>query len=135
MALPTEFQFVLVTPEKTLLNEPVISLRFPLFDGQIGILPGRAPLVGRLGYGELTVTDGNGDRSFFIDGGFVQVKGAVVSILTDRSIPADEINLSESEEGLTASLNLSATTDSELADRDVQQQRSRRLIALAKKPR
>jgi hypothetical protein len=59
----------------------------------------------------------------------------VVSILTDRSIPADEINLSESEEGLTASLNLSATTDSELADRDVQQQRSRRLIALAKKPR
>ena len=32
-------QLVLVTPETTLLDEPVQALRFPLFDGQAGILP------------------------------------------------------------------------------------------------
>ena len=72
-------QLVLVTPETTLLNEPVQALRFPLFDGQAGILPGRAPVVGRLGYGELRVTGSDGEnRSFYVDGGFVQVKGSVV---------------------------------------------------------
>ncbi|HSG70372.1 MAG TPA: F0F1 ATP synthase subunit epsilon, partial [Planctomycetaceae bacterium] len=39
-------QLVLVTPEKTLLDVPTESLSFPLFDGQIGILPSRAPMVG-----------------------------------------------------------------------------------------
>ena len=53
MALNQQLRIVLVTPESTLLDEPVEALRFPLYDGQIGILPGRAPLVGRLGYGEL----------------------------------------------------------------------------------
>ena len=40
--------------------DPVPSLEttaefvaLPLYDGEIGILPGRAPLIGRLGYGEL----------------------------------------------------------------------------------
>ena len=55
-------RFVLVTPEVTLLDEPVAALRFPLHDGQIGILPGRAPMIGRLGYGELKVTRLDGGR-------------------------------------------------------------------------
>src|SRR5437667_6660047 len=93
-------RLVLVTPETTLLDEPVESLRFPLFDGQIGILPGRAPLVGRLGYGELKATTAAGEKSFFIDGGFVQVKGSVVSILTARAIPPKEIRRADAEEAL-----------------------------------
>ena len=46
----TALQIVLVTPETTLLDAPVRSLQFPLYDGQAGVLPGRAPVVGRLGY-------------------------------------------------------------------------------------
>ena len=42
-------QLVLGTPETTLVDAPVRSLQFPLYDGQIGVLPGRAPVVGRLG--------------------------------------------------------------------------------------
>jgi F0F1-type ATP synthase epsilon subunit len=45
MIAASSLQLVLVTPEKTLLNEPVAALRFPLYDGQIGILPGRLPLI------------------------------------------------------------------------------------------
>ena len=71
-----ELQLVVVTPETTLVDEPVAGLRFPLFDGSAGVLPGRAPLVGRLGAGELNLTaKGGGHRSYFVDGGFVQITG------------------------------------------------------------
>ena len=89
--MPDALRLVIVTPERTLLDEPVSALRFPLYDGDIGILPGRLPLIGRLGAGELKLTSASGERSYFIDGGFAQVEGSVVSILTQRAIPVEEL--------------------------------------------
>ena len=128
-----ELRLVVVTPETTLLDQSVRALRFPLEDGQIGILPGRAPLIGRLGYGELKVSTPHGDRAYFIDGGFVQVKGSVVSILTDRAMPVDAIQLAEAESQLQAALEQVARSDSELEDKRRAQQRARRLRDLARK--
>lgn len=39
MIAATELRLVLVTPETTLLDESVRSVTFPLFDGQMGVLP------------------------------------------------------------------------------------------------
>jgi len=128
-----ELRLVLVTPETTLLDEPVERLRFPLYDGQIGILPGRAPLVGRLGYGELLITTASGDRSFFIDGGFVQVKDNVVSILTDRAMPAEKLNAVQAEEQLQAASKRVPKSDVEFAAKSRDQIRARQMLALAKK--
>ena len=129
-----KLRLVLVTPEKTLLDEPVDSLRFPLFDGQIGILPGRAPMVGRLGYGELVIRKASGSESYYIDGGFAQIKGSVVSLLTDRAIPTHEVDLSSAEEQLVAARSLKPATEQEFTEKDRSLQRARRLVALAKKP-
>jgi F-type H+-transporting ATPase subunit epsilon len=129
----SSLRLVLVTPETTLLDEPVDSLRFPLFDGQIGVLPGRAPLVGFLGYGELQLTQGATTRRYFIDGGFVQVKGAVVSILTHGAIPADEISEAQAETQLQAALRRVPTTDAEYAAKAKEQERARQMLALAQK--
>ena len=96
----TNLRLVLVTPETTLLDEPVEALRFPLYDGQIGILPGRAPLVGRLGYGELQITTAAGKKSYFIDGGFVQVKQGAVSLLTNRAQVAAGLDARQAEDEL-----------------------------------
>ena len=128
-------RLVLVTPETTLLDEPVDSLRFPLFDGQIGILSGRAPMVGRLGYGELVIRKASGDESFYIDGGFAQVKGTVVSLLTDRAIPVGDVDGSDADEQLISARALKPKTLQEFAEKDRALQRARRLVALAKKPR
>jgi len=133
MASRTEFSFVLVTPEKRLLEEPARALRLPLYDGQIGILPGRIPMVGRLGYGELRFTGTTGERSYYIDGGFVQVTGSVVSVLTNRAIPADEVDPSEADQLLKDSLAQVATSDAEIAIRDRNQQRARRMLSMAKR--
>ena len=135
MPLPHELRLVLTTPETTLLDEPVQSLRLPLYDGQMGVLPGRAPLVGRLGQGELKITGPGGDRSYFVDGGFVQVKGAVVSVLTNRAVPAERIDPREAEERLSQARARLARTDAERAAKERDQERARRMLALARRAR
>jgi F-type H+-transporting ATPase subunit epsilon len=125
-------RLILVTPETTLLDEPVLALRFPLFDGQIGILPGRAPLIGRLGYGELKVrTIENREARYFVDGGFVQVKDSEVSILTNRALTREQINVTEANEQLQRAIARVATTDVEMAARSRDQERARQLLAMA----
>src|SRR5436190_10662153 len=86
-----ELRCVIVTPEKALLDEPADFVALPLYDGEIGILPGRAPLVGRLGFGELRIRRGNATKRYYVDGGFVQVRANVVSVLTSRAMPLEEI--------------------------------------------
>jgi len=127
-----QLQLVVVTPEKPLLDESVSALRFPLYDGQIGVLPGRAPLVGRLGYGELVVTTPSGEESYYIDGGFVQITGSVVSLLTRRAIPVAEVDKSEAEELLAKSAELPTLTDAEYEVKIREQERARRMLDLAK---
>jgi len=125
-------RLILVTPETTLLDESVAELRFPLYDGQIGILPGRAPLVGRLGYGELKLTRPGGTHaSYFIDGGFVQVKGGEVSILTNRALTREQINTADATAQLEQAASRVAKNDVEYAARIRDQERARRMLAMA----
>jgi len=125
-----ELQLVVVTPETTLLDEPVASLRFPLYDGQIGILPGRTPLIGRLGVGELLADTATGRRSFFIDGGFVQVKGPVVTLLTSRCIPSAQIDAAAARQALEDAQHRPAASDAEIEARFRDAERARRMLAL-----
>ena len=130
-----DLQLVVVTPEKTVLDEPVSALRFPLYDGQMGILPGRAPMVGRLGYGELQLTTASGTRSYYIDGGFVQVKAGVVSIITSRAIPAEKIDVTQAEAQLAEAQRRVATTDAEFVAKERDQLRARQMVATARAAR
>lgn len=133
MASAKDLRLVLVTPETTLLDEQVETLRFPLYDGQIGILPGRAPLVGRLGYGELQINGSGGLKSYFVDGGFVQVKGNVVSMLTNRAQPTSTLESNRAENELQSAQHLVARTDDEFEKKFAELERARRKLALARK--
>jgi F-type H+-transporting ATPase subunit epsilon len=128
-----DLRFVLVTPEKTLLDQPVESLRFPLFDGQMGVLPGRAPLVGRVGYGELQYHDAVGVHSFFVDGGFVQIKSDVVTVLTNRAIPTADLKRPQAEDQLRQANAKPAQSDLELAAKARDIQRAQQMVSLAKR--
>ena len=83
---------VVVTPERMLLDEPADFVALPMYDGELGVLPGRAPLIGRLGYGELRLRHGEATRRYFVDGGFAQVRADVVTVLTPRAQKAEEID-------------------------------------------
>jgi F-type H+-transporting ATPase subunit epsilon len=85
-------QCVVVTPERAVLDETVDFVALPMYDGELGVAPGRAPLVGRLGYGELRTRVGTRVHRFYVDGGFAQVRHNVVTVLTPRALKAEEIN-------------------------------------------
>jgi F-type H+-transporting ATPase subunit epsilon len=95
-----KLQCVVVTPEKTVLDQLVDFTAVPLYDGELGILPGRAPLVARLGYGELRTRVGPTETRYYIDGGFLQVDNDVVSVLTPRAIPAAGIDPTAARQAL-----------------------------------
>ncbi len=132
MSTSRQLQLVLVTPEQTLLDEPVTAVRLPLFDGLAGLRPGRAPMVGRLGTGELRFDAvGGGTRSYYVDGGFVQVKGTVVSVLTNRAVPSNEIDRAEADKLLDEARSMPAATDEAYDEKKRAEDRARQLQAIA----
>jgi F-type H+-transporting ATPase subunit epsilon len=86
-----------VTPERALLDAPADFVALPMYDGELGVLPGRAPLIGRLGCGELRIKRGEETRRFFVDGGFAQVRANTVTVLTGRALKAEEIDEAAAE--------------------------------------
>ena len=81
----TKLHCVVVTPEKALVDQDSDSLVIPLFDGEMGILPNRAALVSKLGFGCLRIRNGSTDSFFFIEGGTVQISKNIVTLLTPRA--------------------------------------------------
>jgi F-type H+-transporting ATPase subunit epsilon len=128
MIAATELRLVLVTPEKTLFDQNVRSVQLPLFDGSMGLMPGRAPVVGRLGRGELKFESGGTSTRFFIDGGFLQVKGSIVTLLTNRAIPVNEIDKAAAERALTAAQSMPVATDEQYMAKQAADEAARRML-------
>ena len=101
-----KLQVIIVTPEKTTFDQEAEFVALPLIDGEAGFLPGAAPMIGRLGAGELRIRNHGKEERFFVDGGFAQIEGGVLSILPGRSVPAAEVSLSDAEDSLKAALEL-----------------------------
>ena len=101
---------VVVTPEKALVDETAQFVVLPMYDGELGVLPGRLPLIGRLGYGELRITQGNRVKKYFVEGGFAQVRGDVVTVLTSRAVEAEKIDVRAVEQALQQALATPTTT-------------------------
>jgi F-type H+-transporting ATPase subunit epsilon len=81
------------TPERLLVREHVTQVEIPAENGMLGILPEHAPLLSLLGVGELSYTGGEGKRTMFISGGWLQVLNNHVRVLTDRAEMANEIDV------------------------------------------
>jgi F-type H+-transporting ATPase subunit epsilon len=146
---------VVVTPERAVLDQTVDFVALPMFDGELGVLPGRAPLIGRLGCGELRLEipeggtiiahggatgelrDQAAERTvrYYIDGGFAQVRADVVTVLTQRAIPATELNEQEAEQQLAGAHSAPAATPAEREARQKAEERARAQAHLARKVR
>jgi F-type H+-transporting ATPase subunit epsilon len=130
MIAATELRLVLVTPETTLLDQSVRSIKLPLFDGSMGVLPGRAPVVGRLGRGELKFETSEGSKSYFIDGGFIQIKGSVVTLLTNRAVGAADIDAAAAQRALDAAKAMPATTDEQYSTKTAADDAARSMLRM-----
>jgi F-type H+-transporting ATPase subunit epsilon len=89
---------LIVTPEQTSLDTLARSVTLPLFDGLRGVGGGHSPFIGRLGIGEVRIAGEQGAssdavRRMFVEGGFVEVAHDVVTVITQRAIPVDKLDL------------------------------------------
>jgi F-type H+-transporting ATPase subunit epsilon len=130
-----QLNVIVVTPETTVLEEPAEFVALPLYDGEIGIAPGHSPMIGRLGFGEMRVRQGGVTKSYYLDGGFVQVADNVVSVLTNRAIPATELDPQVAAEQLAAARTRQANSDELLAIRDRLESQARAQLHVATKSR
>lgn len=71
-----------ISPEQTVYEGTAESVVAPAFDGEVGILPGHAPMLTLLGQGVLRVGASVRVR---VQGGFVQVAGNVVRVVTEKA--------------------------------------------------
>ena len=128
-------QCVIVTPESTVRDEAAEFVAVPLFDGELGIAPKHAPLIGRLGYGELRIQIAGKTERYYVDGGFVQVTGSTVYILTSRAVPAEKLDPAVAGEQLQAAQTRKANTAELLAIRDRLTTQARAQLRVAQRAR
>lgn len=111
------FRCKLVTPSASLIDEAVSYASVPAWDGLIGFLPGRAPILAKLGCGELQlrVADSDkgagGERSFAVDGGVVQMQNDTLTILAEYAAAAEQINATDAESELKAAMSKSVSVE------------------------
>ena len=93
-------QVELVSPAKPLFRGAAEGVVAEAHDGEMGILPGHAPLVALLGTGIVRVRAGAaGVQSFAIRGGFVQVLAGRVSLVVTEAIGAADVDRAKAEAG------------------------------------
>ncbi len=126
-----QLQCIVVTPEKAVLDEPAEFVALPMYDGELGVLPGRAPLIGRLGPGELRLQQHGAPRRLFVDGGFAQVRSNVVTVLTPRAMPAEAINPQAARQDLTAAQAVVAKSAEDQDARRKAEDRARAMIRVS----
>jgi F-type H+-transporting ATPase subunit epsilon len=95
-----QLQLTIVTPESTTFDQAVDSVTLPLVDGESGILPNHAPMIGRLAAGELRAQISGRVERFYVEGGTVQVLQNVISVLTGKCINANQLNVVSARETL-----------------------------------
>ena len=83
----------IVSAEKEIFSGRVTMLVATGTLGELGILPGHAPLLTgiRPGPVRLTLDDGE-EEVFFASGGYLEVQPAVVTVLADTALRADDID-------------------------------------------
>ena len=97
--MPT-MRLEIITAERVAYSDDVDVLVAPGTEGELGILPGHAPLLTALRPGEIRVVKDGEESYIAVSGGFMEVLGNKVTILADTAERAEEIDLQRSEEAL-----------------------------------
>ena len=74
-----------ISPERVLFEGQASGVVAPGHDGELGILPGHAPLMTVLGKGVLRLQGAGEGARFQVQGGFLQVVDNVVRVVTESA--------------------------------------------------
>ena len=83
----------IVSAEEEIFSGRVASLSVTGTIGELGILPGHAPLLTGIRPGPVKLRDENGDEEvFYASGGFLEIQPGVVTVLADTALRAGDID-------------------------------------------
>ena len=95
-----------VSPFASYYEGEVRTVQVSTADGQIGILPKHAPLLTFLGYGILRFQKDQGEESYIIEGGFLEVKRNHVTVLANALEKLEAVDRDRAEEVLKEALQM-----------------------------
>lgn len=87
-----------ITPERVVYTDDVDMVIAPATDGYVGILPHHAPLLTTLGPGEFRVKKGGVEEVLAVFGGFMDVRGDRVVVLTEDAEHAEDIDAKQAQD-------------------------------------
>ena len=107
-------QVELVSPEAVLFSGECSQVVTRTVEGDVAFLDNHAPFIGALDIGQTQLWANDGVVSLAINGGFVEVSGNSVTILSDGALASEDINVEEAQTDLQAAeqaLNADADDD------------------------
>lgn len=83
----------IVSAEREIFSGQAAMIFAPALLGEVGIAPGHAPLLTRLGPGEVRLKfDDNREQAFYVSGGMLEVQPRMVTILSDTAERAEDLD-------------------------------------------
>ncbi|MGA2722422.1 MAG: ATP synthase F1 subunit epsilon [Bryobacteraceae bacterium] len=98
--MPDSLELEVATPERLLVREQATEVQVSGKNGYMGILPGHAALLSRLGSGVLDYVAGGQRRYLAVAGGFLEVLPGHVRVLADVAERAEEIDAARARAAL-----------------------------------
>jgi F-type H+-transporting ATPase subunit epsilon len=99
-----------VSPEGLLWEGRSSFTVLPAYDGELGLYPSHAPLLARLGTGEMRIHVEGGVTYLALFGGFLQVADDEVQVIVDRAEAPEAIDV-EASKKLLESLGATGIRD------------------------
>lgn len=132
--MPEAMQVEVVSADRVVWSGESSNVIAKTTDGEIGILPGHAPVLAVLQPSAVVIFCEDGKREIVaVDGGFVSVSQGRVSILSEYAELADEISISQAEHELSEAQQRLDTGDGSDEDRKHFQRATAQLRAAQKR--
>lgn len=114
-----QIQFELVSPERLLVSQAVEMVVVPGSEGDIGVLPGHAPLISNVRPGIIAIFEGSKvAQRIFVAGGFAEVTPERCTVLAEDATMLEDIDRAAVEvEMRTAREDLAEAKDDATRDR------------------
>ena len=92
------FRITVLTEEKAVIDDTVLSITAPGTEGYLGVLRNHAPLVTGLQPGKLTIRKLNEQEELYaVAGGFLEISRNTATVLADAIEALSEIDVSRAE--------------------------------------
>lgn len=85
--------FEFISPEAVLFSGDVDQVDLPGSEGDMGILPGHAPLVTTLRPGIVTIFQGGQREPVVVVGGFAEMSPAGLTVLADKAVACGDFDV------------------------------------------